>query len=32
MTNSEKTENKEKLHDIINTTFCLPSTYVDKDK
>jgi hypothetical protein len=32
MTNSEKTENKEKLHDIINTTFCLPITYVDKDK
>ena len=31
MTNSEKTENKEKLHDI-TTTFRLPITYVDKDK
>ena len=31
MTNSEKTENKEKLHDIA-TTFRLPITYVDKDK
>ena len=31
MTNSEKTENKEKSHDIA-TTFRLPITYVDKDK
>ena len=31
MTNSEKTENKEKMHDIA-TTFRLPITYVDKDK
>jgi hypothetical protein len=31
MTNSEKTENKEKSYEI-NTTFCLPITYVDKDK
>ena len=31
MTNSEKTENKEKSYEI-NTTFCLPIAYVDKDK
>ena len=31
MTNSEKTENKEKSHDI-NSTFRLPITYVDADK
>jgi MutS domain V len=31
MKNSEKTENKEKSHDIA-TTFRLPITYVDKDK
>ena len=31
MTNNERTENKEKSHDI-NTTFRLPITYVDADK
>ena len=31
MTNNERTENKEKSHDIA-TTFRLPITYVDKDK
>ena len=35
MTNSETMENKEKNNKKsyeINTTFCLPITYVDKDK
>jgi hypothetical protein len=35
MENNEKMENNEtinKKNNIVNTTFCLPITYVDKDK